>query len=48
MRRRRHPTAVRAILDHWRRGGPPPVSVHDLLPVVRLIDHAYEIAGRKT
>ena len=43
-----YPTAVRAILDHWRRGAPPPVSVHDLLPVVRLIDQAYEIAGRKT
>ena len=41
-----YPTAVRAILDHWRRGVPPPVSVHDLLPVVRLIDQAYEIAGR--
>jgi predicted dehydrogenase len=41
-----YPTAVRAILDHWRRGLPPPVSVHDLLPVVRLIDQAYAIAGR--
>jgi predicted dehydrogenase len=41
-----YPTAVRAILDHWRRGVPPPVSVHDLLPVVRLIDQAYAIAGR--
>jgi predicted dehydrogenase len=42
-----YPTAVRDILDHWRRGVPPPVSVHDLLPVVRLIDQAYEIAGRR-
>jgi predicted dehydrogenase len=41
-----YPTAVRAILDHWRRGVPPPVGVHDLLPVVRLIDQAYERAGR--
>lgn len=41
-----YPTAVRTILDHWRRGVPPPVSVHDLLPVVRLIDQAYAIAGR--
>ena len=41
-----YPTAVRDILDHWRRGAPPPVSVHDLLRVVRLIDQAYELAGR--
>jgi predicted dehydrogenase len=41
-----YPTAVRDILDHWRRGAPPPVSVHDLLPVVRLIDQAYARAGR--
>jgi predicted dehydrogenase len=43
-----YPTAVRAILEHWRRGEPPPVSVHDLLPVVRLIDQAYAIAGRSS
>ena len=41
-----YPTAVRDILDHWRRGASPPVSVHDLVPVVRLIDRAYEVAGR--
>jgi predicted dehydrogenase len=41
-----YPTAVRDILDHWRRGAPPPVSVHDCLRVVRLIDRAYETAGR--
>jgi len=41
-----YPTAVRAILERWRRGAPPPVSVHDLLPVVRLVDQAYERAGR--
>jgi predicted dehydrogenase len=37
-----YPAAVRAILDARRRGAPPPVSVHDLLRVVRLIDQAYE------
>jgi predicted dehydrogenase len=35
---------VRDILDHWRRGAPPPVGVHDLLRVVRLIDDAYVLA----
>ena len=39
-----YPTALRDILDHWRRGAPPPVSVHDLVRVVRLIDQAYERA----
>ena len=34
--------AVRDTLDHWRRGAPPPISVHDLLPAVRLIDQAYQ------
>ena len=43
-----YPTAVRDILDHWRRGSPPPVGVHDLVRVVRLIDQAYERAGRPT
>jgi predicted dehydrogenase len=41
-----YPTAVRDILDHWRRGVPPPVSVHDCLRVVRLIDQAYDAATR--
>jgi predicted dehydrogenase len=41
-----YPTAVRDIVDHWRRGLPPPVSVHDCLRVVRLIDQAYELVGR--
>jgi predicted dehydrogenase len=41
-----YPTAVRDIIDHRRRGLPPPVSVHDLVPVVRLIDQAYERARR--
>jgi predicted dehydrogenase len=36
---------VRDILDHWRRGVPPPISVHDLVPVVRLIDEAYALAA---
>jgi predicted dehydrogenase len=39
-------TALRDALDHWRRGLPPPISVHDCARVVRLIDHAYEVAGR--
>jgi predicted dehydrogenase len=39
-----YPDCVRDILDHWRRGVAPPVSVHDLVPVVRLIDEAYAIA----
>jgi predicted dehydrogenase len=38
---------VRDILDCWRRGVPPPVSVHDLLRVVRLIDEAYALAERQ-
>jgi hypothetical protein len=37
--------AVRDALDHWRRGAPPPISVHDLLPAVRLIDQAYQRAA---
>ena len=37
---------VRDVLDHWRRGVPPPVGVHDLLRVVRLIDDAYALAAR--
>jgi predicted dehydrogenase len=41
-----YPTAVRDILDCWRRGAPPPASVHDCLRVVRLIDEAYALAGR--
>jgi predicted dehydrogenase len=41
-----YPAAVRAIIDGFRRGAPAPVSVHDLVPVVRLIDQAYERAER--
>jgi predicted dehydrogenase len=40
-----YPDCVRDILDHFRRGGPPPTSVHDLVPVVRLIDEAYALAA---
>ena len=39
-----YPDCVRDILDHFRRGVPPPISVHDLVPVVRLIDEAYALA----
>jgi hypothetical protein len=39
--------ALRDALDHFRRGLPPPISVHDCLRVVRLIDRAYELAGRE-
>jgi predicted dehydrogenase len=39
-------TAVRDALDQWRRGAPPTVSVHDCLKAVRLIDQAYECAGK--
>jgi predicted dehydrogenase len=37
--------AVRDALDHWRRGAPPPISVHDLVQAVRLIDQAYQWAA---
>jgi predicted dehydrogenase len=37
--------AVRDALDHWRKGEPPPISVHDCARVVRLIDQAYVRAG---
>ena len=40
-------TALRDALDHWRRGEPPPISVHDCLRAVRLIDRAYVWAGRQ-
>ena len=39
-------TALRDALDHWRRGLPPPIGVHDCLRVVRLIDQAYALARR--
>jgi predicted dehydrogenase len=37
-------TALRDAVDHWRRGLPPPIGVHDCLRVVRLIDQAYALA----
>jgi predicted dehydrogenase len=37
-------TATRDALDHWQKGKAPPISVHDLVPVVRLIDEAYQLA----
>jgi predicted dehydrogenase len=37
--------AVRDALDHWRRGAPPPISVHDWAHAARLIDEAYARAG---
>jgi predicted dehydrogenase len=39
--------AVRDALDHWRRGTPPPISVHDLVPAVRLIDQAYQCSAER-
>jgi predicted dehydrogenase len=37
--------ALRDVLDHWKRGAPPPISVHDWLRSAQLIDEAYECAG---
>jgi predicted dehydrogenase len=37
---------VRDLLDHWRRGAPPPIGVQDLLRAVRLIDDAYALTRR--
>jgi predicted dehydrogenase len=39
-------TALRDALDHFRRGEAPPISVHDCARAVRLVDQAYELAGR--
>ena len=38
--------AIREALNAWQRGAPPPISVHDCLRTVRLIDQAYKLAGR--
>jgi predicted dehydrogenase len=38
-------TAMRDALDHWQRGAPPPIGVHDCLRAVRLIDQAYAHGG---
>ncbi len=40
-------TALRDALDHWQRGAAPPISVHDCLRAVHLIDQAYALAGRR-
>jgi hypothetical protein len=37
--------AIRDILESWQRGAAPPISVHDCLRAVRLIDQAYALAG---
>jgi predicted dehydrogenase len=37
---------LRDTLDCWQRGESPPASVHDCYRAVRLIDQAYEMAGR--
>jgi predicted dehydrogenase len=39
--------AVREALEHFVRGAPPPISVHDTLRAVELIDQAYALAGRR-
>ena len=36
--------AIRDALDSWQRGAAPPISVHDCLRAVRLIDQAYALA----
>jgi predicted dehydrogenase len=38
-------TTLRDALDHWQRGAAPPISVHDCVRAVRLIDQAYARAG---
>src|SRR5262249_33191859 len=38
-------TAVRDALDHFARGEPAPIGVHDCLRAVRLIDAAYARAN---
>jgi predicted dehydrogenase len=37
-------TAVRDALDCWQQGKAPPIGVHELVPVMRLIDDAYKLA----
>ncbi len=38
--------ALREARHHGQSGAPPPISVHDCLQAVRLVDQAYEFAGR--
>jgi predicted dehydrogenase len=40
----RYRPAIRDALETWQRGAPPPISVHDCLRAVRLIDQAYALA----
>ena len=39
-------TTLRDALDHWQKGLPPPIGVHDCARAVRLIDQAYAHAGK--
>lgn len=41
-----YPAVLRETLACWQRGEPPPTSVHDCYRAARLIDQAYELAGR--
>jgi predicted dehydrogenase len=38
-------SALRDVLEQWQQGRRPPMSVHDCLKAVRLIDRAYALAG---
>ncbi|MGH7398579.1 MAG: Gfo/Idh/MocA family protein [Candidatus Rokuibacteriota bacterium] len=40
----RYLPAIRDALEAWQRGAAPPISVHDCLRAVRLIDQAYALA----
>jgi predicted dehydrogenase len=37
-------TTLRDALDHWQRGAAPPISAHDCVRAVQLIDQAYALA----
>jgi predicted dehydrogenase len=40
----RYRPAIEDTLEAWQRGDAPPISVHDCLRAVRLIDQAYQLA----
>jgi predicted dehydrogenase len=40
-------TAVRDALDHFVRGVPPPIGIHDCLRAIELIDQAYAAAAER-
>ena len=40
----RYRPAIEDTLETWQRGAAPPISVHDCLRAVRLIDQAYQLA----